>query len=200
MTVYDREQALRTRLNMFLNESFGLPDQDYYSQLDRKALARLKSLLSDINNIFTMRICIEFVQWLGKTLELDAATRVALKNSVLRSAPSNNGFDLDMQEPIGIVAEVKCNVPINGGQIYGSAQREGIVRDIKALMEGKKKSRANTSECLKFLVLLDTPEVRAATLHLVRNLRKYKDDVVFSEPGVRPYRKDRLYIVHVSDV
>lgn len=199
MSAYDRERTLQARLNSFLHEHFALPKQDYYSRLDRKALAGLKSLLSDINNIFTMKICLEFGSWLGNTLDLNAKARSELRDSILRSKSSTNGFDLEIREPIGIVAEVKCNVPINGGSIYGSAQRNGIVKDIKGLMEGKTKSRAETSECLKFLVLLDTPEIRAATRHLVKNLKEHKDAVVFVEPGLKPDRRDKLYVVHVSE-
>ena len=199
MSAYDRERTLQARLNSFLHTHFALPEQDYYSKLDRKALASLKSLLGDINNIFTMKICLEFGVWLGNTLELDPKTRAELRDSILRSEPNTNGFDLEVREPISVVAEVKCNVPINGGSVYGSAQRNGIVKDISALMEGKSKSRTKTSDCLKFLVLLDTPEVRAATRHLVKNLKQYKETVVFVEPGLKPDRKDKLYVVHVSE-
>lgn len=199
MSAYDRERALQSRLNAFLHKNFGLPEQDYYSQLDRKALAGLKSLLSDINNIFTMKICLEFGTWLGSTLELDSKTREELRASILRNEPNTNGYDLEIPEPIGVIAEVKCNVPINGGSVYGSAQRNGIVKDISSLMEGKSKSRINPAACLKFLVLLATPEIRSATRHLVKNLKQHKDAVVFVESGLKPDRKDKLYVVHISE-
>ncbi|WP_237133128.1 hypothetical protein [Pseudohongiella sp. O18] len=199
MTVYDRERALQERLNSFFHKNFALPDLDYYSRLDRKALAGLKALLGDINNIFTMKICLEFGTWLGEILNLDAKTRGELRDSILQSQPNTNGFDLEIPEPVGVVAEVKCNVPINGGSVYGSAQRNGIVKDIDALMEGKSKSPIDPTNCLKFLVLLDTPEVRAATRHLVKNLKRHKEAVVFIEPGIKPDCRHNLYVVHVSE-
>lgn len=199
MSVYDREQALRSRLNAFMHQHFALPEQDYYSKLDRRALAGLKSLLSDINNIFTLKIGLEFGTWLGNTLELDAKSRAELRESILRNQPNTNGYDLEIPEPIGVIAEVKCNVPINGGSVYGSAQRNGIIKDITSLMEGKSKSRISPASCLKFLVLLDTPQIRSATGHLVKNLKQHKDAVVFVESGVKPDRKDKLYVVYVSE-
>lgn len=198
MNVYDRERALRARLNAFLIDKFGLPTNDYYSKLDRGALAGLKAVLGDINNIFTLRICLAFGTWLGRTFNLDATALAEINDSILRSPPNANGYDLAIEHPISVIAEVKCNVPINGGSIYGAAQRQGVLKDVNALMQGKTKARVDPSKRLKFLVLLDTPEVRAATRHLVKNMKVHRDAVLFAENGIKPDRTDKLYIVHVG--
>ena len=197
--IYDRESALQKRINAFLHERFGLPQSDYYSRLDQKGLSELKALLSDINNIFTMKVCLHFGEWLSETLALDVEARSNIRESILSNPPNANGYDIEIATPIPVIAEVKCNIPINGGVVYGSAQRNGIIKDIRSLMEGKSKSRARPDTCLKFLVLLDVPEIRSATQHLVKNLKEHQDAVVFAAPGINPDRKDKLYIVYVSE-
>jgi hypothetical protein len=197
---YDRESELRERINTFLRERFGLPQNDYYSCLDQKGLAELKAVLGDINSIFTMKVCLHFGEWLSQALGLDAGALSRVRESILSTPPNANGYDIEISEPIALIAEVKCNIPINGGKVYGSAQRNGIIKDIRSLMEGKSKSRAHPDSCLKFLVLLDLPEIRSATQHLVKNMKEHRDAVVFAERGIKPERKDKLYIVYVSEI
>lgn len=199
MRIYDRERVLQERLNAFLHKRFALPQRDYYSRLDQNGLSELKVLLSDINNIFTMKVCLHFGEWLSRNLRLGAKARSTIRESILSNPPNANGYDIEIAEPIPVIAEVKCNIPINGGVVYGSAQRSGIIKDIRSLMEGKSKSRALPDMYLKFLVLLDVPEIRIATQHLVRSLEEYRDAVVFAGPRIKPDRKDKLYIVYVSE-
>ena len=197
-TIYDRERTLRGRLNTFIEEQLGLPAKDYYSQLDQKALGELKSVLSDINNIFTLKVCLAFSEWLGQSLNLNTAVREEMRRSILRNPPNANGYDVEISEPIQVIAEIKCNVPINRGTVYGSAQRDGIAKDVNSLVSGKSKSRLKPDACLKFLVLLDTPEIREATKHFVKNMKQHQERMVFVAPDTKPTRKDQVYIVHVS--
>lgn len=59
-SAYDRERVLKHRPNAFLHERLGLPASDDYSRLNEQALSELKSVLSDINNIFTLKGCLVF--------------------------------------------------------------------------------------------------------------------------------------------
>jgi len=195
---YDREESLKDRLNTFLRERLELPDGDYYSRLGQEGLAELKSVLSDINNIFTLKVTVAFVEWLAKELGLDDSTRLAIISQVLSTKPNANGYDLEVLDPIQIVAEVKCNVPINRGSVYGSAQRDGIAKDIASLIHGKSKSKTDSRRCLKFMVLLEKPEVRDATLHLVKNMKEHGDRIVFFEPGTKIDSRDSIYVVYVE--
>ncbi|WP_091963116.1 hypothetical protein [Marinospirillum celere] len=52
--------------------------------------------------------------------------------------------------------------------MYGSAQRHGIEKDVKSLMEGKKKANIFPQQCQKFLIFPDLPQVRKANEHLIR--------------------------------
>lgn len=196
--IYDREQTLKSRLNAFMQERLHLPANDYYSRLDQHALAELKSVLSDINNIFTLKVTLAFAEWLSEKLKLDQVAREEIKFSILRNPPNANGYDIEISTPLQVIAEVKCNVPINRGAVYGSAQRDGIAKDVGSLINGKNKSKMHPDVCLKFLVLLDTPEIRDATQHFVKNMKQHRDRIMFAGPDTKLERKDRVYVVHVS--
>ncbi len=195
---YDREEALRSRLNAFMQTRLHLPAQDYYSQLDQQALAELKSVLSDINNIFTLKVTLAFAEWLSKRLTVDQVVRDEIKQTILRARPNANGYDVEISTPFHVIAEVKCNVPINRGAVYGSAQREGIEKDVGSLINGKTKSKMRPDACLKILVLLETPEIRKATEDLVKNLRQYRDRIVFADSETKLERRDQVYVVYVN--
>ncbi len=164
---YHREDELRRRINAFIRSAFDLPDDDYYGRLDLKNLLLVKSALSDINNTLTMRLTLGFLSWASKALSIDAFSIQRLRDDVLRTKPSSNGYDIYCAGPIPFVAEVKCNIPINGGTKYGSAQRIGIVKDINALLRGKSKAAVIDKRSLKFMVFVDLPEVRSANKHLL---------------------------------
>ena len=195
---YDREDVLKARLNMFLWKNLGLPEGDYYSQLGQDGFSELKTVLNDINNIFTVKVTLTFVEWLVMRLGLTEATRLATLSKVRGTKPNANGYDIEISNPIQIVAEVKCNVPINRGNIYGSAQRDGIVKDVDSLVRGKNKSTINPENYLKFMVLLDNPEIRQATRHLVENMKEHRDRMVFVELDTKFNSRENVYIVYVG--
>lgn len=198
MVHYNREEALKSRLNTFLRERLALPNVDYYSRLNQEAFIELKSVLSDINNIFTLRVTLAFVEWLSDRLKLDEDERKHVRSEVLNTKPNANGYDLEIADPVHIVAEVKCNVPINQGTVYGSAQRDGIAKDVASLVEGKSKSSVDPEKCLKFMVLLDKPEIRQATDHFVKNMKVHRDRMVFVQPGTSLDAEDKVYVVFVE--
>lgn len=164
---YRKGEELRGRINSFLWHAFGLPEEDYYARLDLKNLLALKAALSDINNTLTMRLALGFLDWVSHTLSFDAATSKEIRAEILSTKPNSNGYDIHCLGPIPFVAEVKCNIPVNGGIKYGARQRYGILEDIGALLNGKSKASSVDPHALKFMVFLDLPEVRAATEHLM---------------------------------
>jgi hypothetical protein len=194
---YSRENHLRQRLNTFLAHKLKVPAADYYSALGDESLLSLKSLLADINNIFTLRICFSFVDWLAVRFKLEAAQVTLIRSALQRTKPSANGFDVHILEPIQVVAEAKCNLPINAGTKYGSAQRKGIEKDVGALLGGKLKARVDISQYLKFLVLLDHPSVKAATEHLQRVSTVCRDKLLVTDSNTTFNRHDVVYVVYV---
>ena len=195
---YDREKKLKDRLNTFLQKRLGLPEEDYYSRLSQEGFGELKSVLSDINNIFTVKVTLAFVEWLATRFKLGEKDRSTIISEVLNTNPNANGYDLEISDPIQVIAEVKCNLPINRGNVYGSAQRDGIVKDINSLIHRKRKSAADPQSCLKFMVLLDKQEIREATSHLVGNMKEHGDRIAFVEPDTKIISLENVYIVFVG--
>lgn len=196
--LYQRDQELRRRLNTFLHDTFDLPDIDYYGRFDLKELLSLKSVLSDINNTLTMRLTLGFIDWIGKVLYLDETTISAVRRDLLTTKPSTNGYDLYCKTSPAFIAEVKCNVPINGGRIYGSTQKNGIIDDIEALLHGKSKAAPVVPGSLKFMVFLDLPEVRAANDHLKSSNARIAKEFVILGPQDIPVDHSVVYGVYMT--
>ena len=197
-SIYSREETLRTRLNSFLSLHLSVPERDYYAELKPESFLALKSVLADINNILTLKVSLSFANWVSSCLHLEESTRQELLTSILSAKPNSNGFDIWLGHPIAFVAEVKCNVPINGGKIYGSAQRNGIKKDISALLNGKTKASINPNACLKFLAFLDLPEIRGATDHFLRSDKANIERLVIVTEKTIFNRTDVVYVVYVT--
>lgn len=197
-SVYDRDLDLKIRLNSFLVKGFGLPVEDYHSHLDVNQLIQLKSVLSDINNILTLKVSLGFADWLMARFKLSEEEAKMIVYPILETKPSSNGFDMEISEPLKIIAEVKCNIPINGSKTYGSAQKNSIRKDIAALLCGKKKSKASPKDFLKFMVFLDRPEIREATKRLVDSMKEEKSLIAFVDNETNFLDKELVYILFVS--
>ena len=68
--------------------------------------------------------------------------------------PNTAGFDIVIEFPYKIIAEVKCLVPVNDGYEYGAMQWIGIMNDVIKLKKGTKKI-TNTDSYFKFIFLLN---------------------------------------------
>ena len=196
--LYDREKYLQSRLNEFVEHGFDLPELDYYSLLELDDFLKLKSILSDINNIFTLKVSLAFAHWITGQFELSEESTKTICSQILGTKPNANGFDLELREPIKVVAEVKCNIPINGGDVYGSAQRNGIAKDIDSLVNGKSKSPINSKDCFKFMVFLDRPEIRKATAHFIKNMKEHKELISVIDKTTGQMSTDKIYVTFVS--
>jgi hypothetical protein len=197
---YRRDEELRRRINAFLCDTFHLPSSDYFGAMDLSSKLGLKSVLSDINNTLTMQLTLGFVDWAAKIFQMDDAAVTRLRNDVLSTKPSANGYDISFAHVPPLVAEVKCNVPINGGTKYGAEQKNGIIKDIKGLLNGKtKKSTASPpADSMKFMVFLDLPAVRAANSHLVDLYFRTSREFVMIQPGEVPRDPKVVYGVYAQ--
>lgn len=121
---------------------------------------------------------------------------------VLGTKPSDNGYDIVVTGEVNILAEIKCNKPINNGFKYGSAQKNGIIKDIRGLLEGKTKGkRANPREAFKFLVVYDFGEnTHKAMEHLIKNIpAELKGKVVLYEESHHvQLLLDKVYVVFIK--
>lgn len=196
--MYDREVALKTAFNKAVTSLLGIEEKDYYSELSTSQVLSLKAVLSDINNLITLRLAFSLADWICDRFDILEEARNTVLDTIRSSKPNTNGYDIELSSP-DIVAEIKCNIPINGGRVYGSAQRNGLQKDIEGLLNGKSKSSKNAGECFKLLGLYDTPEVRAATDHFAKNLPENLNRKLVIAPKVgETFDSQHVYIVFVK--
>ena len=179
--LYDRELVLRTRFNNSVHALLGVPQVDYYSRLSIDQVLELKATLSDINNIVTLRLAVSLGEWICNRFNLPSSKLKEIGETISASKPNANGYDLELHDP-NIIAEVKCNIPINGGNAYGAQQRDGLIRDIKGLLNGKSKSARDISNSVKLLALYDAATVRNASKRLVHNLPQELNKRIVIDP------------------
>ncbi|URJ58981.1 hypothetical protein [Paenibacillus polymyxa] len=146
--------------------------EDYYSRLTVNDFEEMKTTLKDIHNIITYKTSLHFVDWLSERFPFVRENYQLYLQQLLATKPSDNGYDLVVSGGVNIIAEIKCNKPINGGYKFGSAQKNGIIKDIRGLLEGKSKVKGiNAKTYYKFLVIYDFGEhTLMAIQHLLKNL------------------------------
>lgn len=153
---YDREAELKEKFNQFITSKVTGVSEDYYSRLSGKDFEEIKTTLKDIHNIITYKTTVRFIDWVSERFSYVKENYQIYLDQVLSTKPSDNGYDLIVTGGVNILAEIKCNKPINNGYKFGSAQRNGIVKDIRGLLEGKSKVKSvNPNNAHKFLVIYD---------------------------------------------
>ena len=175
----NREEKLKTDFNTFITSKFNLAEKDFYNELSTKDFFELKNLLSNINNIITLKLTIQFIAEIAGYYNFSSQTIESVVNSIQSINPNTNGFDIEISSPVKIVAEVKSNIPINNGFVFGSAQKNGILRDFSSLKNGKSKSNIDTKDYYKFFVLPDTENTRKATSNLLDLLKNNNEYINF---------------------
>lgn len=164
---YSREEDLKSKLNHFLKDITGT-DKDFYSQLSLSKINEMKSALRNINNVVTYRVTLLFVDWLREKQIIANDIYLNTLESVKKTKPNSNGYDVHINSGIKLIAEVKCNNPINEGHKYGVQQAYTINEDIKKLLNGKGKLKSLVDNFYKFLVIYDTNgNASKAIIHLV---------------------------------
>lgn len=123
--------------------------------------AELKELLSGISNLATRILSMEFIDWLEKKHLLNAHEAVEAKKKIDETSANSNGYDIVL--PQGIVAEVKCMIPLNAAK-YGDHQKSSIEKDLNGLLASSPKKKASAQlnnlsiqwqDCIRFMVLLN---------------------------------------------
>ena len=196
--MYDREASLRIAFNHSVANLLGIEEKDYYSNLTTDQMLSLKTTLSDINNIITLRLVFSLADWICDKMRVPNEEKKNILNKIQSSKPNANGYDIELSVP-DTVAEIKCNIPIKAGRKFGSAQRNGLRKDIEGLLAGKSKSSKNTTKSIKILGMYDKQEVRAATEHFVKNLPAELNQKVIIEPlQGQALDNQHIYVVFVK--
>ena len=162
-----REKILSDKINSHFQKITG-KSQDFYTLLGTQGIFELKTVLSDINNMLTFKMTILAADWLSKFFDLHETSKLVIKEKINQIKPNSKGFDINISDPVKILAEVKCTSPINNGSKYGVAQHDSIMDDAVKLIEGKD-TFTETQDFYKFIFLLDLDDrTDLAIKHLIR--------------------------------
>ena len=207
---YSRELDLEEKFNLFWNQALKTNGEDYLKRLTSNDLIEMKKAVSNINNLITLRVTMAFIDEICRLGIINSKQADNMKKDVKGAHPNTNGFDVHYPNPkredendgLKLIAEVKCNIPV-GGDKFGAAQRNEILKDLKGLRKGKGKYDENyTKPCKKFMVLLelqDGEEVKEAMNNLREHNNEYKDKCVDLDGiNIENIDENHIYIVYVN--
>lgn len=197
---YNKEHELKESFNRFISSKITGKEEDYYSRLSVDDFEEIKTTLKDIHNIITYKTTIRFIDWVSERFPYVRENYPVYMDQVLRTRPNDNGYDLIVTGEVNIIAEIKCNKPINNGFKFGSAQKNGLIKDIRGLLEGKSKVKSIDPEAaFKFLVIYDFGDhTLLATQNLIKNIPADLEDkvVIFEESEQLTF--DKVFIVFIK--
>lgn len=199
MPTYNRKDDLSSAFNSFWQEALN-SKEDYYSKLTLKEFVNLKKAITNINNIITMLVTESFVKTLHKDGVISTPQQSEMLEQLFETHANTNGFDVEYSAgQMKIVAEVKCNIPVNENS-FGAAQENSIMEDVDHLFHSKKKSNLTSEDIqdyYKFMVFLDVENVRVSTQKLIRKLTKKGLNVTEYTPKTK-LQKDIVYFIYIS--
>ena len=188
-----REAELKNQFNKFFQNHH---IENLYDQLSVEEMIELKKVVSCIHNIITLRATVAFVNKLYNDHFLTIDEKEDIIKEVNGQHANTNGFDVkyERNDDRKIIAEVKCNIPVDKTS-FGPAQKDGIVKDIKNLLEGKKKEdMIDTSIFYKFMVILDCAEnVRGCTQKIIDKQERVK---IYDSPN--NLDRDNVFVVYIK--
>ena len=145
MSTYNRKDDLSSAFNSFWQEALN-SKEDYYSKLTLKEFVNLKKAITNINNIITMLVTESFVKTLHKDGVISTPQQSEMLEQLFETHANTNGFDVEYSAgQMKIVAEVKCNIPVNENS-FGAAQENSIMEDVDHLFHSKKKSNLTSED------------------------------------------------------
>ena len=199
MPTYNRKDDLSKAFNDFWRKALN-SNEDYYSKLTLKEFVNLKKAITNINNIITMLVTESFVKTLHKDGVISTPQQSEMLEQLFETHANTNGFDVEYSAgQMKIVAEVKCNIPVNETS-FGAAQENSIMEDVDHLFHSKKKSDLTSEDIqdyYKFMVFLDVENVRVSTQKLIRKLTKKGLNVTEYTPKTK-LQKDIVYFIYIS--
>lgn len=198
MKEVDRGESLKQEFNKFWSDIFSIED-DYHSKIPGNKLVNLKQATRNINNLLTYEVTLELAKQICIMLNLSGEEESNIIENIKKVNSNTNGYDIEYSGTKSIIAEVKCNVPINGGKLFGSAQKSALLKDIEALTKGKNKAALkSTTDYYKFLGMYDCgSSIRGAVKKLIEGLSKqgfYNVEIYDNQK----LDKDKIYIIFVE--
>ena len=162
---------------------------------------RLKQILSDVNNIITMKATKAFISKVYKTI----------LTTVLKTKPNTNGYDVSYDGSLGgekFIAEVKCNIPVKANS-FGAKQIVEIKTDINNLFNGKgkviKTNNKYYEDYYKFFVVMICGSIEKLTREKIRdcmdkiidpiNASRNEGKILYYEDYKKDLKTNNVYVV-----
>lgn len=190
---------MKNDFDSFVINSLQLAQGDYYSKMSISDFIELKRTISCINNIITLKTTLAFIDFLLDNQIIDEDIRNKMIEGVLATNVNANGFDVEYdQDGTRIIAEVKCNIPVNKHS-FGAAQIEGITSDLKGLSEGKTKGPDSVKDFLKFMVMLNYGPVEESMGKIIK-LYNPGGEMVITNFDRKDYKGEtnHIYVVYIQ--
>ena len=196
--VFNREEKLSKEFNAailnILGDMGNDMDNDFYKHLTFKTLINLKKVLSNINNLITLKTSVAFVDFLCEINKIESEIASNVIKEINKTNANTNGYDIVCKNgSFPFIAEVKCNIPCGQkGEKYGAAQIASIKTDLEGLRNGKKKTlELNLKEYFRFMVVLECDGIDKAIEGLeCEDVKIWNDKLEIN--------KDNIYIVPIN--
>lgn len=205
-------------INDILDNSLDSSRIDLFANIDNNKFIELKKAVSDVNNITTLITTNAFFKKLKDDGFIKSDDQHKRMFDFFNGSNANsNGFDIEYPKKINknkwlpedsncdikILAEVKCNIPINEGE-FGKQQNEGIITDILHLYYGKTKSKLTKNDIddyYKFMVILDCGRNNCygALKNILKKSPKIKNVPIniYTGKSEENLQKDCVYIIFI---
>lgn len=195
--VYERENFLKLQFNEVWS-SILKEKKDYYSYMDDHSLDLLKNAVSNLENINTLKTTLSYISKLKQIFDISDKEVNAIEESVRTTSPYYEGYDVEYKGVINVIAEIKCNMPVNNSSNrFETVQVNEIKRDLEYLINGKEKSKIkNIDNFYKFLVIKKHGKnlayavedlIKTLPLEISKFLLFYREGMVMSKDYVYIY-------------
>jgi hypothetical protein len=153
---------------------------------------KLKKSIQDIHNILTLKLTLNFIETIGELFNFPKGITQKLKVESDEISPNARGFDIKIDNPTKILAEVKCITPENEKDRFNAAQKKNLFKD--AIKLKLKEHSFNTEDYYKFIVILD---FGTSTDEAIEAILKYDSKKLNNE------REDRMtvlkHLIYLTD-
>lgn len=164
-------------------------------------LLKLKSVLSDVNNVMTLLTTRSVAEQLTKELQMNPDVREKVFQYIDGRKPNTNGFDIQISTtdeiqisaPAGILVEVKCNSLVHGKKLSAD--------QINAILEDARKLRLEALRCKKVSQNIPDTKNYIKIVALVNFSSKPNEDLIsqitretICRETTNPARKERMKV------
>lgn len=150
---YSRKEILNNNINEVLNRITHNENVNFTANFTEEDYLILKNALGSIHNYLTLNLTFKFIEKLKEIFSnLTDENIETEKNKIDRIGPNTNGFDIKIDAPIKLLAEIKSINPVKE-ESFGQAQKSSLYDDLYKLKYKETKVKINQADYYKFLVV-----------------------------------------------